>query len=402
MPNAKQLFTICAAVFALGALTATPATATTPGWSVGGERLTGSEPLATTAAIDEDGRLKFGGTEVICSGKNLNATAPVIEASNKGSATSLLFTGCEVTLHGCRLSGQNSGGEIGTLPVTTELTLEGALAAVATLKPNTGLFATIAFTGAGCTITGVQPFRGTAQVSFPTAQDESTLQLMNYIATAASGELKWGSNPASLEGSALLKLAGGRPWSFETEPKNPGWMVKGAPLTGSKALATTAPLDGQTKLESDATTIVCSGKNLNAVAPEIISPNKGAAKELEFTECEGEGKCTIASTKIGTEPLSIEATLAGASAVVETLKPVTSNLIAVIKYVGKECSLSGTKNLNGTIKLEAPTGHDEQTLQQFNSLASEASGELEIEGHKAALEASALFKLASGEPWSLL
>jgi len=216
MSKVKMIVTTLIAALAFTALAAASASATTPGWMVGGTNLASgaSEALATTAAVDQPGLLKISTVEVECTGNTLNGTAPKIEGTNKGSATSLEFTGCAAKSP-CSLAGQNAGGVIGTLPITAEATLEGALAVVATFSPKTGTtFTTIAFTGASCSLSGVQPVTGHAKVLAPTGQDERTLQLINAVVTAASDELKVGGSAAELKGSALLQLASGKTWSF--------------------------------------------------------------------------------------------------------------------------------------------------------------------------------------------
>jgi hypothetical protein len=96
-----------------------------------------------------------------------------------------------------------------------EATLEGVLAVVVTLNPKTkSIMATFAFEGSKCASAGVNAVTGTAKLLLPTGQDERTLQLVNSIATKASGELKVASSAAQLKGSILVRLASGEPWSF--------------------------------------------------------------------------------------------------------------------------------------------------------------------------------------------
>jgi hypothetical protein len=207
MPKAKLIKTVCLAALALSALTSTTASAATAGWMVNGTLLTGSKAL-TTAAVDEEWQLNAAGVTIRCAGTNVTATGPEIVAPNKGAAKSVTFNGCSTNEH-CKVP-----ISISTLPILTEATLDGALAVKELIKPETKTtFATILFEGALCALEGVQPVSGRASVLAPTGQDERTLQL--YKATAIeAGELKAGSNTATLNGSSLIKLANGEPWSF--------------------------------------------------------------------------------------------------------------------------------------------------------------------------------------------
>jgi len=208
MSKVKLIIAVCLGVLAISALTS--ASASAAGWMVGGTNLTGTEKLATTAAVDEKGVLTGGGVTITCEGKTLNGAAPQIEATNKGSATDLEFTGCKAAAP-CSIESE----KVKTEPVTVEATLEGTLAVVATFKPKSGtVFTVLHFLGAECALEGEQPVKGQAKVLAPTGQDERTLQLINAISSESSGELKIGSAGASLSGSALLKLENGKPWSF--------------------------------------------------------------------------------------------------------------------------------------------------------------------------------------------
>jgi hypothetical protein len=213
MSKAKMITSTLIAVVAFSALVSASASAATAGWMVGGTLLNGTRALATTAAVDEAGVLKSSAAdvEIKCKANTLNGIAPEIQSPNTGQATSLEFTECEALTANCTIGSST----IGTVPISVEATLEGALAVVATFKPKTkATFATFEFTGSNCATAGINGVTGTVKVLAPTGQDERTLQLINSIATEASGELKILSSPASLLGSILLKLASGEPWSF--------------------------------------------------------------------------------------------------------------------------------------------------------------------------------------------
>lgn len=197
-------------VLALSALASVSASAATAGWMVNGTNLTGSAAVATTAAVDQEGVLRGGGLTITCTGSTGSAAGPEIKASNKGAASSVEYSGCSAEAP-CTLG----SGTIKTVPVSSEATLEGVLAVVVTVKPETGtLFTTIKFSGAECGLSGTTPIKGSEKFLEPTGQDERTLQLANAITTEASGELLLGASAASTSGSALGRLASGLTWSF--------------------------------------------------------------------------------------------------------------------------------------------------------------------------------------------
>ena len=210
MPKIRMMVVACMAVLACGAVVSASASAAAPGWMVNGKNLTTTKALATTAAVDEVGILKFSTITITCKGGTLNGVAPILEPGNMASASSLEFTECQTSGPPCSVV-----STIKTEPILGEATLEGSLAVVATLKPRSGTkFTNIDFIGTECALEGLQPVTGQAKVLAPTGQDERTLQLINAISTETSGELKVASSPASLKGSALLKLQSGEPWSF--------------------------------------------------------------------------------------------------------------------------------------------------------------------------------------------
>jgi len=219
MSKAKLVVASFFAVLAFSALVSSTASAQTAGWLVNGTLLTGTQTaaLATTAPVDEFGILTFGSGEgevaITCSSPTLGGVSPQIEASNKGSATSLVFNECKSTSTGtCSLT---SGTSIGTLPITTEVTLDGALAVQGTFTPKTGkTFATIKLEGSNCAESGKIGIKGTAPWLAPTGQDERTLQLLSVNITKTQNVLEVGDAAASLKGSILLKLASSLRWSF--------------------------------------------------------------------------------------------------------------------------------------------------------------------------------------------
>jgi len=184
-----------------------------------------------------------------------------------------------------------------------------------------------------------------------------------------------------------------------------GWMVNGKLLTGSEtaALATTAVVDENAKLTANTITIECEGKTLNGINPKIEAGNMGSATSLVFTECKSiSEKCKISSTEIGTVPLLAEATLEGTLGTKVLFSPQSGTTFATIKYEKGTgtCSLEGLKPVTGKVTVTAPTGQDENTLQQIEAATPE--GELKIGTASATLKGKALLKLATGQPWSFL
>jgi hypothetical protein len=213
MSSIKVVFAGLVVALIVSAIASSPAVAAGEGWLIKGTLLVGSVALATTASVDEVSVLTFGTLTVKCSASALSGTGLQIESPNKSSATSLIFKECAVTSSGeCELE---SGTTITTLPIVTEVTLDGSLAARGVFKPKTvTTFATLKFRGTACPETGKIPIKGTAAWLAPAGRDERTLQLLSVNVTAAEKELEIGQTAASLKGSVLLKLASSLPWSF--------------------------------------------------------------------------------------------------------------------------------------------------------------------------------------------
>jgi hypothetical protein len=177
-------------------------------WFISADNLGGAAPLVSTASVMESTKLKTGETTIECTGISLNGAE--IVAPSKGAATSIVFKGCTASGGGCSISKT----EIGTLPITAELTQQGVLEAKGAFLPATGkTFATIKYEGSECALSGVQPVTGKATLSMPTGQMEKTSQEVK-LSTTTEGELKIGSGSATLKGAYLLQLATGQPWSF--------------------------------------------------------------------------------------------------------------------------------------------------------------------------------------------
>jgi hypothetical protein len=212
MSRAKVVLAVIV-VLGVGAM-ASSAVAAGEGWLIKGTLLSGIAKLANTTFVDEVTRMTFSGTEITCSGSTVEAVGPQLESPNMASATSLIFKECAVTSGGnCTLT---SGASIGTVPILTEVTLDGPLAVRGVIKTQNGTntFATVLLEGANCGVQGKQAITGDVSWLAPTGQDERTLQLLGVNITEASKLLKVGGLGASLKGSYLGKLASSLPWSF--------------------------------------------------------------------------------------------------------------------------------------------------------------------------------------------
>jgi hypothetical protein len=211
MPNSRLVGVALFVTLVLSvSVSAVSSSAATVGWMVNGSLLSGSKALATTAQVEENFIGGFAGISITCTG--LNGIAPQITAPNKGSATSIEFTGCAAAMP-CHIEGTT----LKLLPVLLEANLDGSLAVTVTFTSDASkhLFDTLLFLGATCSVGGeVLPATGQIKVSESRGQDEQAGQLFIANITEASEEFKVGSSNTSLKGRAILRLASGEPWSF--------------------------------------------------------------------------------------------------------------------------------------------------------------------------------------------
>jgi len=191
--------------------TGASASAATAGWMVNGTQLTSTAAVASTSSVDEVMKLSGGGIEVECTGKTVQMLNPTITAANRGNTSSLILGGCAAKTTNCDLSVTS----IRTLPLTMEVTLEGALNTEGKITPTTGTeLATFKFEGEKCAVAGTKPVTGSAVVSFPRGQVEFALHPGEVNITATELTLKLASSAAKISGAALVRLASSTPWSF--------------------------------------------------------------------------------------------------------------------------------------------------------------------------------------------
>jgi hypothetical protein len=192
--------------------------------------------------------------------------------------------------------------------------------------------------------------------------------------------------------------------SASASATTPGWMVNGTLLSGTKALAGTAKVDEKAILKSSAANIEieCTGGTV-AEGAEVKAPSTGTADSIELTGCVAlAANCTLGSSTISSVPVTLEATLEGTLAVVGTFKPKTKSILATFEFEGEKCANVGLDAATGTVKMLAPTGQDERTVQLNRAITTEASGELSVGSGAASLTGSMLIQATTGEPWSFL
>lgn len=203
---------------------------------------------------------------------------------------------------------------------------------------------------------------------------------------------------ASACASALMVLAATTPVaSAATE----GWMINGALLTGTKALATTAATEENWQFSAAGVVATCTGATVNSSSPQIKAVAGGAAASVEFGGCSVNEHCTMPTT-IRTQPVVVEFTLDGALADKAVFTPRTKNVFTTFDFTGAECALLGEQEITGKFSVLAPTGQDESTKQAVKAAVAVGSGELKDGSAGIEVRGSVLERLASGETWSFL
>ncbi len=212
MSRAKLIATTCFAVFALGALMAT--TASAGEWDVGGTKLVGSAAIQSPAKVLQKGELKVATGELVikCESTELGIENGEIVAPDEVRAKSLTFKECKVTKGSppCSLEEET----IKTLALHGLAELDGSLGTLIKVLPlPSKTFAALHFLGATCALLGIQAVTGTADLLAPSGKDPAVLQSVN--AFSLKGGLKVGSSEAELVGlSGDVQLASTKTWNF--------------------------------------------------------------------------------------------------------------------------------------------------------------------------------------------
>ena len=181
-----------------------------------------------------------------------------------------------------------------------------------------------------------------------------------------------------------------------------GWMVNGSTLAGSKALATTAHVDGVWKFKSAGVQMECSGSTISGVSPQIIAPESGTATTITFSECEMTTESCSVTKTIGTYPLKVIASLGVGLGVKLVFLPQTKTIIADIILTGETCALRGEQLVTGKVTANMASGRDERTSQLVEVATTESSGELKVGSSPGEISGKVLPRLATGAPWSFL
>ncbi len=210
MSRAKLVMTACFAVLALGALMA--ATASAGEWDVGGTKLVGSAAIKSPAKVLEHGSLfvHIAGVRIECVSKELGIEGGEIVAPDEARAKSLEFKECSVTEGPCTLQ-ENI---IRTLALHGLAELDGTLGTLVKVLPlPSKTFAAVHFLGETCSLLGVQPVTGTADLLAPSGKDPAVLQFVR--AFSLPGSLHVGGDEALLTGlNGDVQLASGQTWNF--------------------------------------------------------------------------------------------------------------------------------------------------------------------------------------------
>lgn len=206
----RVLVTVIAAIAMAAVSTASAAAAS---WHVGGEALSSSAPLASTAKAYAPVNVESFGYDIECR-DGLELESASISSPNGGSIGHLVFTGCTV-IKGARCSLPSEKIETDALKIeaATGTKPEDTL----TLKPASGVaFAEIELKGAECEWEGGVELRGYAKLSMPKGQEELAEQELSWDTTESSRILKWGggANSVAIRGSETAKLSSGKDWSF--------------------------------------------------------------------------------------------------------------------------------------------------------------------------------------------
>lgn len=210
MSRVKLIVTAGLVVFTLGALMS--ATASAGEWDVGGTKLVGSAAIKSPAKVLKTGDFKVPlfGVTIKCESSELGIEGGEIVAPDEARAKSLTFKECKVTEGPCSLEEET----IKTLALHGLAELDGTLGTLVKVLPlPSKTFAALHFLGETCSLLGIQPVTGTADLLAPSGKDPAVLQLVN--AFSLPGSLKVGSDEAELLGlSGDVQLASGKTWNF--------------------------------------------------------------------------------------------------------------------------------------------------------------------------------------------
>jgi hypothetical protein len=197
------------ALFLLGAVLASSASATTPQWIIEGKALSGAEPLAKSTTVTETFAIKtaVAGTslKVACTSMSLPSSKIEGERTRVDSP---------FEMEGCTFTGPPSCSVPASFPLKSlTSTLEGTAGAFKLkFAPTSGsLVMTIAVSGAGCGIAGSLEISGTMSCNYPGVETEAVNHTLEFSLTSGT-ELKHGSEKVTLTGKDEFWLSTSKKW----------------------------------------------------------------------------------------------------------------------------------------------------------------------------------------------
>lgn len=210
MGRTRLVLLAAAAVLAISALASIASASGSEQWYVAGAGLAGgsTQEVVEKATVGKNAELSVSGVSVLVTCSGLKAKKTFIKGLAEMTAESLVFTGCAAN-NNCTVT-----TEISTTPLVAAVKdVVGSTKEVEIkFEPVTPTkFANITFSGTKCPLTGTEAIRGTMKTMMPNGQTEATTQ---ELVTNSSGELKVGTNPATLKSTLKDELVSKKMWSF--------------------------------------------------------------------------------------------------------------------------------------------------------------------------------------------
>jgi hypothetical protein len=199
------------ALFAVGAVLASSASATTPQWIVEGKALGigVSEPLAKSTNVTETFAIRtaVGGVmvKVACTGMSLPSSVIQGERTRIDSP---------FEMEGCTLTGPPACSIPASFPLKSlTSTLEGTAGAFKLkFAPTSGTTAmTIKVSGAGCPIAANLEITGTMSCNYPGVETETKNHVLEFSLSSGTA-LKLGGEEVTLTGKDEFWLSSGKNW----------------------------------------------------------------------------------------------------------------------------------------------------------------------------------------------
>jgi hypothetical protein len=204
------------AVFAFSTLGTASASAE---WLVGGTVLSGSAALSTQDLVDITSTLLVPtlGLSIVCGGRFLDLSDPLIIAPDRGYASSLTFLGCNVTAPASGCSLEEKEERIATAAVLGRAFLgTGEEDRVLFVPETKGVFTNISFSERNtCAFNGAEPVKGSFIAGLPTGRLNLATQSIVDLGSVENNSLEVAGQKAFLDGGReLATLVSGSTWSF--------------------------------------------------------------------------------------------------------------------------------------------------------------------------------------------